>query len=126
LTTLTLVSLKVKALWCPSLVPAPLVSLEDALVYLWAGYYASRRTGLITTGAIVAGATSIIGFAILFMSFAIMEPGLLAAPFAKPFIFVILLVYLLMALGFGVAAGALGAAIGKRRAPADPPRIPAS
>jgi hypothetical protein len=87
---------------------------------------ASRRTGLITTGAIVAGATSVDAFAILFTSFAIMDPGLLAAPFAKPFIFVILLVYLLMALGGGVVGGTRGSLIGTWRAPVAPRRVTAS
>ena len=126
LTGLTLLSLKVKALGYPSLVPAPLVSLEDALVYLWVGYYASRRTGLIRTGAIVAGATSFIGFTFLFTSVAIMNPGLLAAPFDKPFIFVILSVMTLLALGVGVVAGTLGSVIGKWLAPVSPQTIPAS
>jgi hypothetical protein len=126
LTGVTLLSLKVKALGYPSLVPAPLVSLEDALVYLWVGYYASRRTGLIRTGAIVAGATSFIGFTFLFTSVAITNPGLLAAPFGKPFIFVILSVMTLLALGVGVVAGILGSVIGKWLAPVSPQTIPAS
>jgi len=67
LTALTLLSYKFKALWYVALlnrgiVPAPLVSPANALVYLWAGYFASRRSGLVRTGAIVAGTTSLIGF----------------------------------------------------------------
>ena len=120
LTSLTLFSLKVKALGYPSLVPAPLVSLEDGLVYLWVGYYASRRTGLIRTGAIVAGATSFVGFIVLFTSIAIMNPDLLAAPFAKPFIFVIVSVMMILALGVGVFAGTLGGVVGKWLAPVAP------
>jgi hypothetical protein len=126
LTGLTLLSLKVKALWYPSLVQAPLVSLEDTLVYLWTGYYASRRTGLISTGAIVAGATSFIGFTVLFTSIAIMNPDLLAAPFTKPFILVILSVMMLLALGVGVVAGTLGSAVGKWLAPVASRTVPAS
>jgi len=113
LTGLTLLSLRIRALWYGSLVPAPLVSLADALIYLSAGYYASRRTGLIRTGTIVAGATSLIGFTILFTSFAILNPSLLVAPFAKPFIFVILSVMLLLALGYGVVVGSIGGIVGR-------------
>ena len=113
LTALTLLSLKIKALWYGSLVQAPLVSLADALIYVWGGYYASRRTGLIRTGIIVAGATSLIAFTILFTSLAILNPSLLVAPFTKPFIVFILSVMLLLALSVGIVAGTVGGVFGK-------------
>ena len=113
LTALTLLSLKIKALWYGSLVQAPLVSLADALLYVWGGYYASRRTGLIRTGIIVAGATSLIAFTILFTSLAILNPSLLVAPFTKPFIVFILSVMLLLALSVGIVAGTVGGVFGK-------------
>lgn len=112
--------------WNVSLVPAPRVSLLDALVYVWAGYHASRRTGLIKTGAIAAAATSFIGFTVTFTSFAIQAPRLLMAPFSSPFIFVILSVMLLLALGTGVVVGTVGGIIGKWRTPAAPRTMPAA
>jgi hypothetical protein len=126
LTGLTILSLKIKALWYGSLVQAPLVSVADALIYFGGGYYASRRTGLIRTGAIVAGATSFIGFALLFAFIAIVNLRLLLAPLASPFIFVILSVLLLVALGFGIVAGTVGGVVGKLLPVTDPRTTPAS
>jgi hypothetical protein len=40
--------------WNPSLVPAPNVSLLDALFFLGAGYYGARRTGRVATGVVVS------------------------------------------------------------------------
>ena len=105
--------------WNFSLVPAPRVSLLDGLIYLWAGYYCSGRTGLIKTGTIAAGATAFIGFTVTFTSFAIEDPSLLMAPFSKPFIFVILTLLLLLALSAGMVMGAAGAVIGRWRTPTE-------
>jgi hypothetical protein len=112
---LTLVSVIVKGiyLWYGSLVQAPGISLLHAIIYLWVGYHGSRRTGLIKTGMLAAGSTSFVGFTALFAAAAIRNPGLLLAPFSKPFIFVILSTLLLLALSYGVLFGALGGVIGR-------------
>ena len=94
----------------PSLVPAPGVSLVDALVLAWAGYHGARRTGRIGTGIVIAITTSLVGF-VTFCAYALVgAPGLFLAPFEKPFIVVIGSILLLMAAGFGLAAGLVGAA----------------
>ena len=117
---ISLVSLAVMRIpWNVSLVPAPRVSLLDALIYLWAGYQCSRRTGLIKTATIAAGATAFIGFTVTFTSFTIEDPSLLMAPFSKPFIFVILTLLMLLTLSAGVVVGAVGGVIGKWRPPAE-------
>ena len=99
--------------WNPSLVPAPGVSLLDALVFLWAGYYGSQRTGRFSTGIVVASVTSLLGLTVFFISAAVTTPSLLLAPFEKPFIFVIIGTLTAIALGFGIAAGTAGAAVGR-------------
>src|SRR5262245_10511270 len=104
--------------WNPSLVPAPGVSLLDAVILLWAGYHGAYRTGRVSTGLVTAGATSLCGFTMFFVYAAITTPGLLLAPIEKPFIFVITSVLLAMALGVGIAVGMLGAAVGRRLSPA--------
>lgn len=104
--------------WNPSLVPAPGVSLLDALIFFWAGYYGSRRTGRLRTGIITAGATSFIGFAMFFVYAAITTPRLLLSPFEKPFIFVIVSILVVLALGFGIVTGTVGAAVGRWLPPA--------
>jgi hypothetical protein len=101
-------------------VQAPGVSFSDALIYLWAGYHGARRTRLIKTGMLAAAGTSFVGFTILFTALAIRMPGLLFAPFAKPFIFVILATLLLIALGYGALAGTVGAIFGRWTAPDSP------
>ena len=124
---MSLVSLAVMRIpWNVSLVPAPRVSLLDALIYLWAGYQGSRRSGLIKTGIVSAGATAFIGFVVTFTSFAIEDPSLLIAPFSKPFIFVILSLLMLLALIAGVVVGAAGGVIGKWLTPAASRTIRAS
>jgi hypothetical protein len=99
--------------WNPSLVPAPGVSLLDAVIFLWAGYYGSRRTGRLGTGIITAGATSFIGFAMFLVYAAVTMPRLLLAPFENPFIFVIMSILLVLALSFGIVTGTIGAAVGR-------------
>lgn len=90
----------------------------DALIFLWAGYYGSWRTGRLSTGIVTAGATSVLGFTMFIVYAAITAPGLLLAPFEKPFIFVILSILLAIALGFGIAVGAIGGAVGRWLPPA--------
>ena len=110
---LRIVSFPLPRGWNPSLVPAPGVSLLDALVFLWAGYYGSQRTGRFITGVVMAAVTSVIGFTTFFVYAAVTSPSLLLSPFEKPFIFVIVATLLGLALGFGVAAGIVGAAVGR-------------
>ena len=111
--TLRMISFPLPNGWNPSLVPAPGVSLLDALVFLSAGYYGSQRSGQLHTGIVIAGATSFLGFTMFLVYAAITTPSLLLAPFEKPFIFVIMSILLVMALGFGIVAGTVGAAVGR-------------
>ena len=108
----------------PSLVPAPGVSLLDALILVWAGYYGARRTGRLSTGIVTAGATSIVGVTTFFAYALIVSPGLLRAPFEKPFILAITSVLVLIAVGFGLTLGTVGAAAGRWLRPARPNACP--
>jgi len=103
--------------WNPGLAPAPGLSLLDALVLVWAGYYGSQRTGRFSTGIVMAAVTSLLGFTTFFIYAAITMPSLLRAPFEKPFIFVIMAILLTMAFSFGIAAGTVGAAVGRWSSP---------
>ena len=103
--------------WNPGLAPAPGLSLLDALVFVWAGYYGSQRTGRFSTGIVMAAVTSLLGFTTFFIYAAITMPSLLRAPFEKPFIFVIMAILLTMAFSFGIAAGTVGAAVGRWSSP---------
>ena len=124
LSLLSLMSLvKGKGLWYGSFVQAPGVSLLHALIYMWAGYHGSRRTGLIKTGMLTAGVTSFVGCTVLFAAAAIRDPSLLLAPLSKPFIFVILWVLLLLAVSYGVMIGTLGGIIGRWYAPRAPREV---
>ena len=99
--------------WNPSLVPAPNVSLLDALVFIAAGYAGARRTGRVVTGVVSAAALSLIDFA-LFTGVAVsLVPGLFQAIAAKPFILVIGTTFFAMAVVFAVTLGAVGAIIGR-------------
>lgn len=113
----TMLVVMARGLWYGSLVQAPGVSLADALIYLWAGYRGFRRTRLIKTGMLAAGATSFVGFTLLFTAIAIRTPGLLLAPFSNPFIFVILATLALIAVGYGALVGAIGAVVGRWTTP---------
>jgi hypothetical protein len=115
-----MLALMARILWYGSLVQAPGVSLSDALIYLWAGHHGFQRTRLIKTGMLAAGGTSFVGFTILFTAIGIRTPGLLLAPFSKPFIFVILATLLLIALSYGALVGAIGAITGRWTAPGAP------
>jgi hypothetical protein len=99
--------------WNPGLAQAPGLSLLDALIFVWAGYYGSQRTGRISTGIVTSAATSLLGFTTFFVYAAITRPSLLVAPFENPFVFVIVTILLTMALSFGVVAGTVGAAAGR-------------
>ena len=103
--------------WNPGLAPAPGLSLLDALVFVWAGYYGSQRTARFSTGIVMSAVTSLLGFATFFVYAAITMPSLLRAPFEKPFIFVIMAILLTMAFSFGIAAGTVGAAMGRWSSP---------
>ena len=97
----------------PSLVPSPGVSVIDALILVWTGYYGSRRTGRISTGIITAIATTFVSLATFCAYALIVDPTLLQAPFEKPFIFAIMSIVLMLALSFGLVAGTAGAAAGR-------------
>jgi len=99
--------------WNPGLAPAPGLSLLDALIFVWAGYYGSQRTGRFSTGIVMSAVTSFLGFTVFFVYAAITRPSLLMAPFENPFVFVIMAILLTMALSFGVVAGTVGAAAGR-------------
>ena len=99
----------------PSLVPAPGVSLIDAFILVWAGYRGSQRTGRISSGLIIAVATSVVGYTAFVAYALVVDPTLIRAPFKKPLIFAILSIVALLALGFGLAAGTVGAAAGRWR-----------
>ena len=103
------------ARWNPSLVPAPNVSLLDALFFLGSGYYAARRTGRLATGIVSSGALGLIDFA-LFAAYATLGfPTLFTAIVEKPFILVIGSIFLAIAAAFALTLGALGAAVGAWR-----------
>jgi len=112
MTAVTVFSLAIKLPWRYSLVQAPGVSMLDAAVCLWAGYYTARRTRLVRTGILSAGLLGILPPGIFLGVAAAREPALLLVPFAKPFIFVILFTVISLAIGFAVMLGALGAAVG--------------
>ena len=99
--------------WNPGLVPAPGVSVLDAVVLFGAGFYGALRAGRVVTGVVTAVATSLIGFTLFFVYAAVTRPRLLLAPFQDPFIFVILAELLAIAVSFGVATGLAGALVGR-------------
>jgi hypothetical protein len=107
----------VRAVLYGSVMPAPGVSLFDALIYFAAAYHGVQRTRLIRTGLLTAAATSFIGFAILFSAAAVITPGLVLATYDKPFIFVILSVYLLVPVTYALLIGGLAGIVGKWPAP---------
>ena len=113
----------VPAGWNPSLVPAPGVSLVDAIVLVWAGYQSAQRTGRTSTGIVIAVATSVAGFLAFCVYALAVAPSLLVAPVTKPFILAIGSILLMMAAGFGLAAGTVGAAVGRWLRPARPNRV---
>ncbi len=110
---LRILSFPIPGGWNPSVVPAPGLSLLDALILAWAGYSGTQRTGRIGTGLIAAGVTSLSGVAVFFVYVAVMTPGYLLAPIETPFIIVIASILLAMAVAFGIAVGSLGAVVSR-------------
>jgi hypothetical protein len=100
--------------WNPSLVPAPNVSLMDALFFLAAGYVGARRTGRLATGLVSATALGLIDFAAFAAVATLMFPTLPAAIWGKPFILLIGCTFLALAMAFALAFGAAGAVVGLR------------
>jgi hypothetical protein len=105
--------------WNPSLVPAPGVSVLDAILFVSVGYYGSRRSGQFVSGIIMSAITAPVGIALYFVYAAIRMPSLLSAPFEKPLIFVIIATVFAIGEGFAVATGAIGAATGRWLRPSD-------
>src|SRR5262245_47054577 len=99
--------------WNPSLVQAPGVSLLDAVIFVWAGYDASRRMHRVSSGIVAAALTSSVGLSIFFVAAIIRSPSLLLVPFERPFVIAIVGILTVMAVGFGIAAGAVGSAVGR-------------
>lgn len=99
--------------WLPRALPAPGVSLLDAVIYAWTAYYAARRTRLVRTGLMAAAVCSFVNLALLFIAFDL-KFGLLQTMFAKPSLtwVVILAAYQGLALGFSVVPGLIGASLG--------------
>lgn len=100
-------------LWYGSIVGAPGVSLVDGMIYFFTAYRGVRRTGLIRTGPLVAAATSLVGFGVLFAAAATITPGLAMATLAYPALFLIVSVYLAVPLTYSAALGTLAGIIGR-------------
>lgn len=102
-----------KSLWYGSPVQAPGISLFDAAIYAWAAYRATRHSGQLKTGVVAGAVTSVVGLAALYVALATFTPGLILAPFTKPFIWIILGTFLSIALGYGILFGIVGGAVGR-------------
>jgi hypothetical protein len=102
-----------KSLWYGSPVQAPGISLFDAAIYAWAAFPATRHSGLLTTGIVAGAVTSVVGLAALYLALATFTPGLILAPFTRPFIWIILGTFLSIALGYGILFGIVGGAVGR-------------
>ena len=98
--------------WNPSLVPAPNVSLLDAVFFLAAGYSGARRTGRLATGVVSATALGLVDFAAFAVVATLRFPTLPAAIRGNPFILLIGCTLLALALAFASALGAAGAVVG--------------
>jgi hypothetical protein len=96
-----------------ALFQAPGVSAQDATLCFLAGYYASQRTGLIRTGAILAAALNALVVAMVFVMLAINTPTLVLLLFRSPGYIFFPSVYLLIGLGFGIAVGSIGGVVGR-------------
>jgi hypothetical protein len=97
--------------WNPSLVPAPNVSLLDAMFFLSAGYYGARRTGRVVTGVVNSGALGLLDFAMFAAYATLTVPTLFASIAEKPFILVIGCIFLAMGATFALTLGAVGAVV---------------
>jgi hypothetical protein len=128
LATLTILVAMLNGLapWYGSPVPAPAISVVHALIYIAAGYHASRRTRLIASGILAAGSVSVIGFKAFIAAAVITMPRLIGAAFTEPFILVIFSVMLSIALLVAVVCGAVGGAIGRAVSPASAPEAKSS
>ena len=102
-----------RIIWYGSVVGTPGVSMLDAAVYFVIAYRASVRTGLVITGILVAGATSLVGSAVLFIAAAAITPGLAVALVRQPLLVVILSVYLLVPLIYSSVVGAVAGCCGR-------------
>jgi hypothetical protein len=109
--------------WDYSPIPAPGLSIFHGALYLGAGCFAARRTGLIRTGIIAGTVTSFFTCAITLTGMVVGSPQLFIAPFSKPFIFVILSFLILMALALGIVAGTIGGMIGRWIGPHRPTEV---
>jgi hypothetical protein len=107
----------VKGLWYGSAVGAPGVSLFDALIYFAVAYHGTRRSRLIRTGLLTAGAASVVAFTVLFSTAAAITPGLIVAAVTHPTLFLIAAAYLLVLLCFSALWGAVGAFAGRLASP---------
>ena len=87
--------------------------MQDATLCLIAGYYASQRTRLIRTGAILAGAVNVLVVAMVFGIFAVNTPASVLLLIRRPAFVFFPSVYGLMGLGFGAATGSLGGVVGR-------------
>jgi hypothetical protein len=99
--------------WNPSLVPAPNVSLLDALLFLAAGYYGARRTGRIATGIVNAAALGLIDFTLFAAFVTFLFPAVFDAIRQQPFIVLIGCTFLAIAMTFALVLGTLGAVAGR-------------
>jgi hypothetical protein len=100
--------------WNPSLVPAPNVSVLDALFFLAVGYSSARRTGRLAAGVVSATALGLVDFAAFAAVATLQFPTLPAAIWGNPFILLIGGTFLALAIAFALAFGAAGAAVGLR------------
>jgi hypothetical protein len=98
--------------WNPSLLPAPNLSLLDALFFLVAGYSGARRTGRVSTGIVSAVSLGVIDFAAFAVLTPLLFPTLPEAVWSKPFILMIASVFFALALAFASVLGAAGAVVG--------------
>jgi hypothetical protein len=104
----TVATVVFRVIWYGSVVGTPGVSMLDAAVYFLVSYGAAARTRLLTTGVLVAGATSVVGMIVLFVAAAAITPGLAAALVLQPFLILILSVYLLIPLIYSSLFGVMG------------------
>jgi len=108
-----LLSTVFRIVWYGSVAGTPGVSMLDAAVYFVTAYRAAVRTRLVITGILVAGATSVVGSAVLFLVAAAITPALAVALVRQPLLLMILSVYFLVPLIFSSLVGAVGGCCGR-------------
>jgi hypothetical protein len=96
-----------------SLLQAPGVSAQDAIICLVAGYWGARRTGLIRTGALLGAATNVIGVAMVFVVLEIGNPEAIVLLFRNPAFIFFPTVFGSIGFAFGAVAGAVGGLVGQ-------------